>query len=57
MKIYKITYSEGQTLYAEEIDAGFMDELSEFEVGDSVTIKVIEMSNKKYNSIPEFEGF
>lgn len=55
IKVYKIS-AFGSNFYAHDIVEA-SQELTSFDVGDTITITIEEMSRDTYESLREFEGF
>lgn len=55
MTVYKVTY-EGQW-YVDSSLGNCMDMISDLDTGDSITLTKLDMDEKEYKELPEFEGF
>ena len=61
MKVYKITPGEGNNPYVESnlkvVREQLFDWLKDAEIGEkAITVDVLEMSEEKYNKLPEYMG-
>lgn len=56
MRVYKITPGEGTCPYIEPNPAVIVDWLTDAELGEKITVDVLEMSEKEYKGLPEYTG-
>lgn len=57
--VYKMTYNGGFLISANlyDIAATIENEIEDMDEGEEIVIERIEMSQKKYESLPDFDGF
>ena len=56
-KYWVITDTDEQHCYVDEGDIGAVESFIEIlEVGEKITVEVVEMSPNKYNELPEYDG-
>ena len=56
-RFYKITTEDKISCYVEVNDIGTIESfLDGLNVGLEITVEVVEMSRKKYEKLPEYEG-
>ena len=56
MKVYRITPDRGLCACTEKNINGVIEWIKHSEVGHVMTIRVREMSEEEYNSLPEYTG-
>ena len=56
MKVYKVTPGKGCNPYCEIAPETVLDVIEESEIGDIVTVEIIDISEEKYKNASEYEG-
>lgn len=56
MKVYNVLPGKGLNKCTEKTVSEVMFWIQDLEVGDTLTIRVLEMSESDYNALPEFQG-
>jgi len=56
MRAFKITPGKGYSSCCEKEAKSVIDWLEISEVGDIITVEIIELSEKEYNQLPEYMG-
>lgn len=60
MRVYKVTPGEGNNSYVESdlriVAEQLPDWLIDIELGEKVTVDVLEMSEEEYKALPEYMG-
>lgn len=58
MKVWKVAPTNAlRGWYADKDIQGICDFLSDMDVGSDYVIKLVEMDDERYESLPEFQGF
>lgn len=57
MRLYKVTTPDGAVIFSEldEIACCFNGELCASDIGDKFEIEVVEMTEREYEALPDFE--
>lgn len=56
MKVFKISPGKDLNWCIEKNPENIISWIAESEVGNTITIEVIEMTEKEYENLPEYEG-